>query len=221
MCQRRQQSSTDRLETFQHVESSSLVQMLPMYCICYIQTMAILKDGVQIIDKVFCYLVGGYVPHFVLPPAPLSGMLQPTGHPSTQYCGKNQQTFSSSQPLQQGIMMDSSEDRNLVNYILKFQSYAYHLKIKAIACQLVASYGLNRIGYLYKNPSLLANQQIKLSETNIWRTRLDYDTEASWDKLANALKEMGKPVVATKIYTYVPGYRGMLQCVETHLQWWI
>ena len=52
-------------------------------------------------------------------------------------------------------------------------------------------------------------------------TWLDYDTEASWDKLANALKEMGKPVVATKIYTYVPGCRGMLQCVETHLQWWI
>ena len=39
-------------------------------------------------------------------------------------------------------------------------------------------------------------------------TWLEYDTEASWDKLANALKEMGKHVAANKIWnTY--GYRGM------------
>ena len=38
---------------------------------------------------------------------------------------------------------------------------------------------------------------------------LEYDTEASWDKLANALKEMEKHVVATTIWrTYVPGYKG-------------
>ena len=41
-------------------------------------------------------------------------------------------------------------------------------------------------------------------------TWLEYDTEASWDKLANALKEMGKHVAASKIWnTYVTGYRGM------------
>ena len=39
---------------------------------------------------------------------------------------------------------------------------------------------------------------------------LEYDTEASWDKLANALKEMGKHVAANKIWNaYLPGYRGM------------
>ena len=38
---------------------------------------------------------------------------------------------------------------------------------------------------------------------------LEYDTEASWDKLANALKEMGKHVAAAKIWNiYVTGYRG-------------
>ena len=42
------------------------------------------------------------------------------------------------------------------------------------------------------------------------RKWLEYDTEASWDKLANALEEMGKHVVATKIWNaYVPCYRGM------------
>ena len=41
-------------------------------------------------------------------------------------------------------------------------------------------------------------------------TWLEYDTEASWDKLANALKEMGKHVTASKIWnTYVTGYKGM------------
>ena len=40
-------------------------------------------------------------------------------------------------------------------------------------------------------------------------TWLEYDTEASWDKLADALKEMGKHVAAAKIWnTYVTGYRG-------------
>jgi len=39
---------------------------------------------------------------------------------------------------------------------------------------------------------------------------LEYDTEASWNKLANALKEMGQHVAAIKIWnTYVNGYRGM------------
>ena len=43
---------------------------------------------------------------------------------------------------------------------------------------------------------------------------LEYDTEASWDKLANALKEMGKRVAASKIWnTYVTGYRGMFYVV--------
>ena len=38
---------------------------------------------------------------------------------------------------------------------------------------------------------------------------LEYDTEASWDKLANGLKQMGKHAVATKIgNTYMPGYGG-------------
>ena len=48
-------------------------------------------------------------------------------------------------------------------------------------------------------------------------TWLEYDTEASWDKLANALKEMGKHVAATKICnTYVPGYTGMfaINCAD-------
>ena len=40
-------------------------------------------------------------------------------------------------------------------------------------------------------------------------TWLQYDTEASWDKLASALKEIGKHVAAARIWnTYVPGYRG-------------
>ena len=39
---------------------------------------------------------------------------------------------------------------------------------------------------------------------------LEYDTEASWGKLANALKEMEKHVAATQIWnTHVTGYRGM------------
>ena len=38
---------------------------------------------------------------------------------------------------------------------------------------------------------------------------LEYDTEASWDKLTNALKEMGKHVAPARIgNTHVPGYRG-------------
>ena len=46
---------------------------------------------------------------------------------------------------------------------------------------------------------------------------LDYDTEASWDKLANALKEMGNHVEAKKIWnTYVPGYRGMFATDYTY-----
>ena len=64
---------------------------------------------------------------------------------------------------------------------------------------------------------LLGEIQIKYSAYGIGRQRqemittwLDYDPEASWDKLANALEEMGKHVAATKIWnTYVPGYRGM------------
>ena len=40
-------------------------------------------------------------------------------------------------------------------------------------------------------------------------TWLENDTEASWDKLANALEEMGKHVAANKIWNaYVTGYRG-------------
>ena len=40
-------------------------------------------------------------------------------------------------------------------------------------------------------------------------TWLEYDTKASWDKLANALKEMGKHIAANKIHrTYTPGYGG-------------
>ena len=50
-------------------------------------------------------------------------------------------------------------------------------------------------------------------------TWLQYDTEASWDKLASALKEMEKRVAASKIWnTHVPGYRGMFshsQCNQT------
>ena len=38
---------------------------------------------------------------------------------------------------------------------------------------------------------------------------LEYDTEASWNKLARALKEMGMRVVAKEILDkYVPGYWG-------------
>ena len=38
---------------------------------------------------------------------------------------------------------------------------------------------------------------------------LAYDTEASWNKLARALEEMGMCVVAKEILdNYVPGYRG-------------
>ena len=44
---------------------------------------------------------------------------------------------------------------------------------------------------------------------------LEYDTEASWDKLANALKEMGKHVAAARIWNiYVPGYRGKTTLVS-------
>ena len=63
----------------------------------------------------------------------------------------------------------------------------------------------------------LAEIQINYSAYGIGRQRqemittwLQYDTEASWDKLATALKEMGKHVVATQIWiTHVTGYRGM------------
>ena len=65
---------------------------------------------------------------------------------------------------------------------------------------------------------LLGEIQINYSAYGVGRQRqemitkwLEYDTKASWDKLANALKEMGKHVVATKIWSaYVPGYMGML-----------
>ena len=51
---------------------------------------------------------------------------------------------------------------------------------------------------------------IALQKQEMITTWLEYDTEASWEKLANALKEMGKHVVATKIWNaYVPGYTGM------------
>lgn len=41
-------------------------------------------------------------------------------------------------------------------------------------------------------------------------TWLQYDTEASWNKLASALKEMGKHVAADKIWNaHIPGYKGM------------
>ena len=40
-------------------------------------------------------------------------------------------------------------------------------------------------------------------------TWLEYDTKASWSKLADALETMGKHVAATKILDmYVPGYKG-------------
>ena len=46
-------------------------------------------------------------------------------------------------------------------------------------------------------------------------TWLEYDTEASWDKLANALEEMGKNVAAAKIWnTYVTGHRGKIALVS-------
>ena len=46
---------------------------------------------------------------------------------------------------------------------------------------------------------------------------LEYDTEASWDKLANALEEMGKHVAANKIWNaYVPGYRGKTALVSVN-----
>ena len=62
----------------------------------------------------------------------------------------------------------------------------------------------------------LAEIQINYSAYGIGRqkqemitTWLQYDTEASWDKLANALKEMGKHVAAAKIWNvYVPGCKG-------------
>ena len=71
----------------------------------------------------------------------------------------------------------------------------------------------------------LGEIQINYSAYGIGRQRqemitkwLNYDTEASWDKLANALEEMGKHVVATKIWnTYVPGYRGMFAIYCTDL----
>ena len=64
---------------------------------------------------------------------------------------------------------------------------------------------------------LLEEIRIDYSAYGIGRQRqemitkwLEYDTKASWDKLANALKEMGKHVVANKIWNaYVPGYTGM------------
>ena len=64
---------------------------------------------------------------------------------------------------------------------------------------------------------LLGEIQINYSAYGIGRQRqevitkwLEYDTEASWDKLANGLKDMGKHVVATKIWnTCIPGYTGM------------
>ena len=64
---------------------------------------------------------------------------------------------------------------------------------------------------------LLGEIQINYSAYGVGRQRqemitkwLEYDTKASWDKLANALKEMGKHVVAAKIWSaYVPDYMGM------------
>ena len=45
---------------------------------------------------------------------------------------------------------------------------------------------------------------------------LAFDTEASWNKLARALEEMGMHVVAEKIWNqYVTGYRSMF--VETNM----
>ena len=63
----------------------------------------------------------------------------------------------------------------------------------------------------------LAEIQINYSAYGIGRQKqemitkwLEYDTEVSWDKLANALEEMGKHVAAAKIWNaYVSGYRGM------------
>ena len=42
---------------------------------------------------------------------------------------------------------------------------------------------------------------------------LAYDTEASWNKLARALEEMGMRVVAKEVLDkYVPGYKSMFAC---------
>ena len=68
----------------------------------------------------------------------------------------------------------------------------------------------------------LTEIQINYSAYGIGRQRqemitkwLEYDTEASWDKLANALKEMGKHVAANKIWNvYVPGYKGKTALVS-------
>ena len=68
----------------------------------------------------------------------------------------------------------------------------------------IPSHSLGEIQMNYSAYGIVRQKQEMIT------TWLDYDTEASWDKLANALKEMGKHVVATKIWNaYVPGYKGM------------
>jgi len=60
-------------------------------------------------------------------------------------------------------------------------------------------------------------REIRLDSTGTVQQRLDmiskwlaYDTEASWNKLAGALEEMGMHVVAEEIRNqYIPGYRSM------------
>ena len=68
----------------------------------------------------------------------------------------------------------------------------------------------------------LAEIQINYSAYGIGRqkqemitTWLQYDTEASWDKLASTLEEMGKHVAANTIWSaYIPGYRGKTALVS-------